>query len=305
MQRFVQSLLTVGALCFSTITFAQTNQPQGANPAPGANAGPAGQGGGGRQGMGRGGRAAAPSPTKNLPFDPHDLSGYWNGGGIRFSLGTPAPPMTAWAQARYDKSIPGIGAGGNNPANPRARPLGNDPIMLCDPISYPRIILTAGNYGMQIVQQPKEMIWLFDWFYTRRSIWTDGRKLPEDPDPRFYGYSVGHWDGDTFVVESNGFDDRSWIDDDAHPHSDEMKLTERYHRTDHDTIEFTMTITDPKAYTQPWTSAPMYLRWFPEDQLKARNSGWDDLREDICIPSEEAKYKDLVREPAGTPTNKK
>lgn len=297
MQRLAKSvLIVISSLCLSSTTFAQNNQPQGGTPAPAGDQG-ARQGGGGG---GRGRAAAPPSPTKNLPFDKHDLSGYWNGGGIRFSMGTPAPKMTAWAQAKYDASIPGIGAGANaNPGNPRAKPLGNDPIMMCDPIGYPRILLTAGNYGMQIVQQPNEMIWLFDWFYTRREIWTDGRKLPEDPDSRFYGYAVGHWDGDAFVVESNGFDERSWLDDDAHPHSDEMRLTERFHRTDHDTIEFTMTITDPKAYTAAWTSATMYLRWFPEDQLKARNSGWNDLREDVCIPSVEAKYKELVREPAG------
>ena len=261
---------------------------------------------GGAQGRGGRGGAAAPSPTKNLPFDAHDLSGFWIGGGIRFGMGTNAPPMTPWAQAKYDAAIPGIGAGANNnAANPRAKPLGNDPIMICDPISYPRIILTAGMYGMQIIQLPKEVIWLFDWFYTRREIWTDGRKLPDDPESRFNGYSIGHWDGDTFVVESTGFDDRSWLDDDGHPHSDEMKLVERYHRTDHDTIEFTMTITDPKAYTQTWNSAKMTLRWFQADQLKARNSGWEDLREDVCVPSQEAKYKELVREPAGNPNAKK
>jgi len=61
------------------------------------------------------------------------------------------------------------------------------------------------NYGMQVIQLPKEQIWLFDWFFTRRVIWIDGRKLPDDAaEPRFYGYSVGRWDGDTFVVESNG-----------------------------------------------------------------------------------------------------
>jgi hypothetical protein len=80
-----------------------------------------------------------------------------------------------------------------------------------------------------------------------------------------------------------------------------MMLVERYHRTDHDTIEVTMTITDPKAYRQVWTSGKMALRWFQPDQLKARNSGWEDLREEVCVPSQEARYKDLVREPAGNP----
>jgi hypothetical protein len=95
---------------------------------------------------------------------------------------------------------------------------------------------------------------LFDWFYTQRAIWTDGRKLPEDPEPRFYGYSIGHWEGDTFVVQSNGFDDRQWLDADGHPNSTDMRLEERYRRVDHDTIEVRMTLTDPTAYTQPWTA---------------------------------------------------
>jgi hypothetical protein len=274
MRRFSQSCLAAAALCLAGAAFAQSN---------------------------------------SSAFDPHDLSGFWSGGGIRygsqgnrFSLGTPAPPMTAWAQARYDAAIPGIGAGGGNGSdNPRARPLGNDPILLCDPVGYPRIILTAGNYGIQIIQKPKEMIWLFDWFYARRVVWTDGRRLPKDPEPRFHGYSVGHWERDTFVVESSGFDGRSWLDDDAHPHSDDMRLAERYHRIDHDTIEFTMTITDPRAYTQPWTSASMYLHWSAADELAARGDGWEDLREDVCIPSVEAKYKELVREPAGAPAKSK
>jgi hypothetical protein len=77
-----------------------------------------------------------------------------------------------------------------------------------------------------------------------------------------------------------------------------MKLVERYRRVDHDTIELTMTLTDPMAYTQPWVSEKKYLEWFPVDELEARGSGWNDLREDLCIPSVEAKYKELVREPA-------
>ena len=78
-----------------------------------------------------------------------------------------------------------------------------------------------------------------------------------------------------------------------------MRLVERYQRVDYDTIELTMTLTDPKAYTQPWVTEKKYLERFPTDALEARGSGWNDLREDLCVPSEEAKYKELVREPAG------
>lgn len=287
MREFTRPLVVaIAALSFTTWGFAQGGQQA-----------PAAAG----QGQARGaGRAAAVSPTKNLPFDAHDFSGFWNGQAPRFGMGTPAPPMTPWAQARYDAAIPGIGAGANdNPANPRARPLGNDPIMTCEPIGYPRLILTAGMYGLQIIQTPKEMLWLFDWFGGRREIWTDGRKLSDDTDNRFYGNSVGHWEGDTFVVESNNFDDRVWLDDDGHAYSQNMTLVERFHRVDHDTIEFTMTLTDPMAYTKPWTSATLRLVWISPDQLKSGNSGWEDIRQDVCVPSEEAKYRDLVRDPAG------
>jgi glyoxylase-like metal-dependent hydrolase (beta-lactamase superfamily II) len=233
-------------------------------------------------------------------FDAHDLSGFWQAHGSplptneRHDISLNPPPMTPWAQAKYDAAKPGLN--GTGPG--RAQPLGNDPIMICDPVGYPRVLGASGNYGIQIVQTPKEMLMVFDWFYGRRDIYTDSRKLEEDPDPRFYGSSVGHWEADTFVVESNGFDPRTWLDSNGHPHSDEMKLVERYRRVDHDTIELTMTLTDPMAYTQPWVSEKKYLEWFPADELEARGSGWNDLREDLCIPSVEAKYKELVREPA-------
>ena len=234
-------------------------------------------------------------------FDPHDLNGFWRARGSalptnqRHDISLSAPPMTAWAQAKYDAAKPGLN--GTGPG--RAQPLGNDPIMICDPVGYPRIIAASGNYGLQIVQAPKETLMLFDWFYARRDIYTDGRKLSPDTDMRFYGNSVGHWEGDTFVVESNNFDTRTWLDSAGHPHSDDMTLLERYRRVDHDTIELTMTLTDPKAYTTPWVSEKKYLERFFQDELEARNSGWNDLREDVCVPDVESKYREEVREPAG------
>jgi hypothetical protein len=133
----------------------------------------------------------------------------------------------------------------------------------------------------------------FDWFYTYRTIWTDGRPLPEDPDPRFYGYSVGKWDGDTFVIQSKGFDDRTWLDADGHPHTEDMMLEERYRRVSPDTIEFTMTVTDPKAYKATWVGAKMNM---------TRADPATRMREDVCVPSVEAKYKEQIRNPAGGAT---
>ncbi len=224
--------------------------------------------------------------SADQPYDKHDLTGVWSiRGGGGFTLNNNPPPMTAWAKARYDAAKPGLG--------PRGAPLGNDPIMSCDPMGLVRSIVW-GVYPTEIVQTPKETFMLFDWFDARRAIWTDGRKLPEDPEPRFYAYSVGHWEGDTFVVESNGFDDRQWADADAHPISTEARLEERYRRIDHDTIKYDLVLTDPKSYTQPWVARDLTAT------LNTHGLNPDvEMREDICVPSVEAKYKEQVREPAG------
>lgn len=224
------------------------------------------------------------------PFDPRDLSGVWfiHGGPGFVSLSrAPSPPMTQWAQAKYDAAKPGLG--------PRGKPLGNDPTMTCDPMGLVRSLIW-GVYPIQIVQTPKQIVMLFDWFYNQRSIWLDGRSLLSDPDLQVNGYSVGHWEGNTLVVESNGFDDKEWLDADGHPNSADMKLEERYTRLDHDTFELKMTLTDPMAYTKPWVADVRTgeLVTHGLDPLT-------EMREDLCVPSEEEKYKNVVREPAGNP----
>jgi hypothetical protein len=235
------------------------------------------------------GRLQAPDSLKNAPFDAHDLSGIWWGvlsRGANFGPGGTTPPMTPLAQERYKVAKPGLGGSG------RAQPLGNDPMMMCDPMGFPRIMFWT-NYPIEIIQLPKRTLMFFDWFYTYRTIWTNGRELPKDPEPRWYGNSVGKWEGDTFVVRSTGLDDRTWLDADGHPHTEDMMLEERYRRIDHNTIELQMTITDPKAYAQPWIGSTMTLK-LADDKVQ--------MREDVCVPSEEQKYKELIRNPAGGAT---
>jgi hypothetical protein len=222
---------------------------------------------------------AKPAPQS---FDPHDLSGvYILHQKAGFSLSSAAPQMTPWAKAKYDANKPGIG--------PRSQPLGNDPMMICDPVGYPRVIF-YNDYPSELVQTPGRIIQFFDYFNAHRIIWTDGRELPKDPDPWFYGHAVGHWDGDALVIDSTGYDDRSWLDADGHPHSDELRLQERYHRVDHDTIEVNMTLTDPKTYTKPWTSETKILKLEPKREI----------REDLCVTSDEEQYKNEMRAPAAT-----
>ena len=103
------------------------------------------------------------------------------------------------------------------------------------------------------------------------------------------GYSVGRWEGDTFVVDSTGFDERTWLDHFGNPHSDEMRLQERYRRVNHDTIEFVITLTDPKTYTKPWVSDTKILTWQNMKEFP------DEL---FCVPSEEQAFNRRVRDPA-------
>jgi hypothetical protein len=225
--------------------------------------------------------AAAAASVKGRAFNPRDLSGVWgvNGGGV--GLSNPTPPMTPWGQARYDAAKPGMG--------PRAVPLGNDPMLICDPIGMPRWL--GYNYGTEIIQLPDRVVQTIELYHTFRTIWTDGRVLPtldDDAEPRFLGYSVGRWEGDTFIVQSAGFDDRSWLDTQGHPHSDEMRVEERYQRASFDTLKLSYTIDDPKTYTKPWVSSGTI-----------RLAAGTEIGEYFCVPSQEEEYRRLVRAPAG------
>ena len=213
-----------------------------------------------------------------------DLSGVWSFGGLR-TLSNQTPPMTPAGQAKFNANKPSYGTRAIPPA------LGNDPAGRCDPLGLVRLMLFPRP--MEIVQLPGRVLQFFEWNHMWRTIWTDGRKLPEDPDPRWFGYSVGKWDGDTLVVESSGFDDRTWLDQFGNPYSDEMHLVERWRRMG-DALELTMTLTDPKTYTTPWVGEKKVFKLQPKEEI----------REEICVPSIEAEFNRRTRDPAAGITNK-
>lgn len=111
-------------------------------------------------------------------------------------------------------------------------------------VPYPFKIVNTSN-GMIVI--------LYEALHSYRQIFMDGRKLPKDPNPAWMGYSVGHWDGDTLVVDSSGFVGNNWLDNNGHPGTEAMRLTERFHRRDFGRIDLAITVDDPKAYTKPWT----------------------------------------------------
>ena len=226
--------------------------------------------------------AAAPAPKR-------DLTGVWQYQGFGGAEGTAPeknmPPMTPWAKAKFDLEKPGYGS--------RAIPGGNDPILQCDPMGFPRIMFMP--LPLEFVQTPGRILEFWEREHEWRNIWTDGRTIPNDLDPTWYGYAIGHWEGDdTLVTDSTGFNDKTWLGPYGFPHSEQMRVAERYHRVDHDTIRYDITVTDPKAYTKPIVG--------PQRNLQLRPNV--DIEELPCVWSEENSFTKRIREPAAKPAAK-
>lgn len=134
----------------------------------------------------------------------------------------------------------------------------------CLPHSVPDAMLPPTPY--KVVQHPGLTLILYEEFTQYRQVFTDGRTFPDEMAPTWFGYSVGHWDGDTFVVDSKGFNDKTWLDDSGHPHSDAMHAIERFHRRDFGHMDLQVTIDDPKMYTRPWSVSLKYML-LPDTEL--------------------------------------
>ena len=169
----------------------------------------------------------------------------------------------------------------------------NDPINGCDPPGFPRMELYDFR-EMEITQTKNQVLMLHELDANYRIVWTDGRAFPKDPDPRWFGYSVGKWVDDyTFVVQTTGLNEKTWLDHAGRPHSDQLSVEERYHRVDYDTIELTMTITDPKYYSQPWQALNKFvLHRLPDDY---------DWIEYVCSPSDNVDYNQVIGDPVSEP----
>ena len=250
-------VLLEAMLAFTPVTLAQTIHPSATLQTP----------------------VATPTPPPALS---HDLSGVWmpysvHMDGIDEKL---RPPLTPWGQTRFDASAPLVG--------PRAvAGQENDPSLNCQPEAIPKSLVLPNPF--EIIQIPGRMFMLFEQYHLWRTVWADGRPLPKDPDPSYLGYSVGKWEGDTFVVETIGMNDKPWVDSYGNPRSEQMHLTERYRRLDHDTLEMQIIMDDPKAYTKPWVNPPQRFKL---------ESGWE-IAEFFCVVDDENRYSDAVRKPAG------
>jgi hypothetical protein len=191
-------------------------------------------------------QAAKALATASAP----DVSGVWarypGGGPSRNFLGNfkaPDPPMTPWAEELF-KPI----------KSSYASPDGylNDPVFKCFPPGVPRIYAVDLQGVMQMVQLPGEILQLFEFDHWVRHIFTDGRQHSSDTGPSWMGDSIGKWRGDTLVVDTTGFNNKTRLDKMGHPHSEALHVVERFRRVSHDNLQLDITIEDPKAYTKPW-----------------------------------------------------
>jgi hypothetical protein len=155
----------------------------------------------------------------------------------------------------------------------------SDPITHCLP-GGPLEILSAGGVTLyRIIQSPTMMGLLYERAAIYRQIFMDGRELPKDPNPTWMGYSVGHWEGDVLVIESAGFNDRTWLDRIGHPHSEDLRVTERFQRVDFGHMRFQITYDDPKTLTRP-LSISMGVNYAPDT----------DMLETVCEEDRDADH---------------
>lgn len=205
-------------------------------------------------------QSGAGSPTQSAAKGhAPDLSGYWNikGGSPSWDPADPQGknpdglPMVPWARAKLDAARPPFGA---NATYDRV----NDPVQVyCDPPGLTRLYLYP--YEFLFVQTRDTVYVLYEFSRVWRMIPLD-KEHPKDPDSTWMGDSVGKYEGDTLVIDTIGFNDKTWIDQVGHPHSDALHTVERIRRVDHDTLEVEVSFDDPKAYTKPFSVKRTFIR---------------------------------------------
>src|SRR6202049_2864771 len=244
----------LASLIFSPLVCSQTDKPQNDKPRSPAPTEP---------GLDGWGRTITPhaKDRKAAPAPRHDISGIWDPpemSGVQ-PLGAKALPEDGKPEHQLPYTAAGLEALKlTKPSNGTRSVLPgetNDPVFAYgDPQGFPREDLYELR-STQVLQTPQSVVILYQFGKVWRVIWTDGRELPKDSEPRCFGYSAGKWVDDyTLVVETSGTDERTWIDRAGRPHSADLRVEERFHRLDHDTLELTVTINDPKMTTKRWVA---------------------------------------------------
>jgi hypothetical protein len=192
------------------------------------------------------------APAPRLSNGKPDLTGAWSPDDNRYlrdiarDLKPDDVPYQPWAKALFEQRKDGSHSF-------------EDPDAHCLPQGVPKIDSVA--YPWKVIQQPTYVAIIYETFTYWRQIFMDGREVSEDANPAWMGYSVGKWDGDTLVVDTRGFNGKTWLDQLGRPTTDKLHVVERFHRTDYGHMKIDVTIDDPGAYTKPWSvSQVVYLR---------------------------------------------
>jgi len=238
--------------------------------------------------------APAPRSADGKP----DLSGVWavrNGNALFYITSDLKPEeMRPWAAALYKE----------RESNFRKDTDG----IACRPPG-PKAGIGVGNFPVKVVQTPNLVVMLYEYQTLFRQVFTDGRALPQDANPTWMGYSVGHWEGDSLLVTTAGYNDRTTLDLAGHPHTEALRVTERYHRRDAGHLDLQVTFEDPKSYTRPWT-VPVQFDLVPDGDLieyiceNERDSAHlvGQSGEEFHVPAELlAQYAGTYQSPAQSP----
>jgi hypothetical protein len=193
-----------------------------------------------------------------LPPPPKDSAGYFP----ETSYAREYPPYRPEWEARYVDTLKRSAEG-----------FATDPTGHCLPPGFPRLMDTP--FPIEFIIEPDRTTILFEAWSQVRRIWTDGRGHPQDLDPSYNGHSIGHWEGDTLVIDTIGMREDTTFDVTGAPHSDRIHVVERMRKRDPDTIEDQITVEDPVAFTRPWTVTRTY----------ARQAGWQ-LTEYVCLENQ-------------------
>jgi hypothetical protein len=197
---------------------------------------------------------------------------------------TPAPDLSGvWLVEKFE---PRLFPGGGAPFTPWAamkfkatNPQTNDPNLACLPMGIPRFMI-AVPYPMEILQMSTRVVIIHEGPQVMRQIYMN-REHPKDLEPTYSGDAIGKWEGDALVVDTIGFNDKTWLDGGGLPHSEVLHVIERIRRVDHDTLVDDITIEDPMAYTKPLTNQQVY-------KLKP---GWE-IQEYVCEENNKYSYQE-------------
>ena len=183
------------------------------------------------------------------------------------------PPMTPWAQSRFEQSRPAFG--------PRSVAVAesNDPVYRCRPPGVPRIYAQPAPF--EIFQFSDRVVIVYEFQHHVRQIFTDGRARTEGRPASWMGEPLGRWEGDTLIVESTNFNDMTWIDRRGLPHSDQLRVTERFRRESDDRLVVDIRVEDATAFTEPWTVQRVFdsVNWTIQESVCVDRESFEEFSE--------------------------